>query len=173
MSTGQLPLSSPSFLDIARLRTGLSLVWCAKRKQEQKNFQTPVKKKGRCPCQKSQTQTNKHKEHNGLGTDKMSVRLSEKIKKTQPMTGKSFIWPTGPVFVPFDIKENQAETNTRSLDSESVSSCVSMSSPLWTHLQEGMKEPALWRPYSQVPHLQWAHRWGGRRKEGKRNGWGK
>lgn len=70
----------------------------------------------------------------------------------------SFIWPTGSVFVPFDRKENQAEKREkwRSLDSESVSSYVSMSNPLC--LQEGMKEPALWHPYSQVPHLQWAHR---------------
>lgn len=46
MSTGQLLLSSPSFLDIARLRTGLSLVWRAKLKQKKRKiFQTPVKNK--------------------------------------------------------------------------------------------------------------------------------
>lgn len=65
----------------ARLRTGLSSVWCFKQK---KSLKTPVKNKGRCPClsHRYKHETNKHKEHNSLGTDKMSVRLTKTIKKT-------------------------------------------------------------------------------------------
>lgn len=49
MSTGQLLLSSPSFLDTERLRTGLSLVWCAKVKQKNKSFKHQWKRKAGVP----------------------------------------------------------------------------------------------------------------------------
>lgn len=73
MSTGQLLLSSPSFLDIERLRTGLSLVWCAKVKQKRNLLNTSEKekkKKAGVPVKshRYKHETNKHKEHNGLGT---------------------------------------------------------------------------------------------------------
>lgn len=90
----------------------------------------------------------------------MSVRLSKtkKLKTNNKWKVLSFIRTTGSVFVPFDRKENLADTKRRSFDSVSVISYISMSNPLWTHLQEGMKKPVLWGPYSQIPHLQWVHR---------------
>lgn len=91
----------------------------------------------------------------------MSVKIEQKKKKKRKQTNNRwreslvfFIWPTGSDFVPFDRKENQAETKRR----VTVSQSVPMFNPLWTRLQEGMKEPALRCPYSEVPHLQWAHR---------------
>lgn len=152
MSTGQLPLSSPPFLDIARLRTSLSLVWCAKlkkqtNKQKKKIFQTPVtKNKGRVSLLKSQIKIwNKQTNMNTtfLALTRCLLDWAKRNKRKHTTDDRkvlSLIWPTGFVFVPFDRKENQAETKRQSLDSESVSSYVSTSNPLC--LQEGMKEPA-------------------------------
>lgn len=105
MSTGHL-ISLPSFLDITRLRTGLSLVWCPKTK-EISNISE--KQKAGFPVQF----TRKHKtEHNSLGTDKSPLdRAKRKKKLNNRWQERSFIWATGFGFVPFDRKETQTDAS--------------------------------------------------------------
>lgn len=88
MSTGRQHRPSLSLLEHskAEVRPQFGLV-CFNPKR--KTLKTPVKTKAGVPHKHD---TNKHKEHNGLGTGKMSVSLSEKKKKKKNirrMTGKS------------------------------------------------------------------------------------
>lgn len=112
MSTGQRLFSSPSFLDIARPRPGLSLVWCALNPKNKLLNTSQKQRQVSLLKSHTKTETKQHKEHNNLGTDKVSIRLSEN-KENVDSRQESLVFylsPTGSVFVPFDWKENQAES---------------------------------------------------------------
>lgn len=179
MSTGQLPLSSPSFLDIARLRTGLSLVLSVLNKTKQ------TKKKSSFKHQWPETKasfpvkvTDENHETNIKNTTVLALtrcllehKIITKTITTDDWKVLSFIWTTGSVFVPFERKENQEETKRWSLDSESGSSYFSMSNPLWARLSERMKDLccAVCTPRFHI----YSECTGAGRMEGTKEGWGK
>lgn len=144
----------PFFLDITRLKTGLSLVWCPKLK----NSQTSVKNKRQVsPFDSRANRT----EHNSLGTDKSPLRSSKRKKKlNNRMTGTFFHLHNGVRFCSLWQKRNPNRHQQMSL--KQCQSYPTLSNQLRTHFQEGMKDPVLRSPCSQIPHWQWAHRVTGR-----------
>lgn len=175
MSTGQLPLSSPPVLDIARLRTSLSLVWCAKlKKTNKKNLSnTNDQKQRQVSLFKSQIKTwNKHKEHNSLGTDEMSIRLSKKIKKTHIGWQESLVFHLTNRFCYCSLWQKRKpsrdqETIIRQWASQFL--CFHVQSIVSARRNEETSTVA-----SVLPGFAFtvSTQGGGRREEGKRNWWG-
>lgn len=126
MSTGQLLLSSPSFLDIARLRTGLSLVWCAKTKNK-KSFKHQWKTKAGVPVKvtdKNMKQTN-IKNTTVLALTRCPLDWAKNKENTQQMTGKSRLSSDQQVLFLFPLREKKTKQRPRK-DPKTVSQSVPM-----------------------------------------------